>query len=156
MITENILYTIHMKTTKKPPNKPFHISHIRVRYGETDRMGVLHHSVYPLYFEEARTDLLRKSGMSYKDIEDNGIILPVHDLSITYYHPAFYDEVLSVKATLEKIQGVRLIFSYMVTNSNKDKVVSASTTLVFTDAKTFRPIRPPENIAQIMINIPGG
>ncbi len=142
-----------MKTTKKFPNKPSHVSHIRVRYGETDRMGVLHHSVYPLYFEEARTDLLRKSGMSYKELEESGIILPVHDLSITYYHPAYYDDVLSVRVTLEKIEGVRLFFSYLVTNERQDKVAAASTVLVFTDARSFRPVRPSEDIVRLMMDI---
>ncbi len=134
-------------------HKPVHVSHIRVRYGETDRMGVLHHSVYPLYFEEARTDLLRKSGMSYKDLEDSGIILPLRDLSVTYYYPAYYDDTLAVKVTLEEIRGVRLIFSYEVTNEKNTRVATATTTLIFTDAKTFRPIRPPAEILRMMTGI---
>ncbi|HHJ09438.1 MAG TPA: acyl-CoA thioesterase [Bacteroidetes bacterium] len=142
-----------MNSPKKINQKPTHISYIRVRYGETDRMGVLHHSVYPLYFEEARTDLLRKSEMSYKDLEDSGIILPVRDLAVTYYHPAFYDDILAVKVTLEEIQGVRLNFSYEITNENNDKVAVATTSLVFTDAKTFKPIRPSEDIVRLMQGI---
>ena len=142
-----------MESSENRPDKPSHISYIRVRYGETDRMGVLHHSVYPLYLEEARTDLLRKSGMSYKDLEDNGIILPLRDLSVTCYHPAYYDDILAVKVTLEEIRGVRLNFSYEIFNEGNDKVATATTSLVFTDAKTFKPIRPPKDIVQLMLGI---
>ncbi len=145
-----------MNSLEKAKRKPTHITHIRVRYGETDRMGVLHHSVYPLYFEEARTDLLRKSKMSYKELEDSGIILPLRDLAITYYHPGYYDDILAVRVTLEEIRGVRLIFSYEVTNENKDKVAVATTTLIFTDAGTFKPIRPPADIVRLMLEIGNG
>lgn len=135
-------------------NKPTNVSYIRVRYGETDRMGILHHSIYPLYFEEARTDLLRKSGKSYKELEDSGIILPVRDITITYYHPAYYDDVLAVKVTLEEISGVRLNFSYEITNEENIRVATATTSLIFTDAKTFRPVRPSAELIRLMTEIP--
>ncbi len=134
-------------------DKPTHISRIRVRYGETDRMGVLHHSVYPLYLEEARTDLMRRSKITYKELEDSGIIFPVRDIHITFLHPAFYDDIISVKVTLEEIRGVRILFSYVLTNEEGTKVAEATTELIFTDAKTFRPIRPPEEIVKMLTEI---
>ncbi len=133
--------------------KPTHVSRIRVRYGETDRMGVLHHSVYPLYLEEARTDLMRRSQITYKQLEDSGIIFPVRDLHITFLHPAFYDDIISVKVTLEEIRGVRIRFSYELTNEEGRKVAEATTELIFTDGKTFRPIRPPKEVVEMLTNI---
>jgi acyl-CoA thioester hydrolase len=134
-------------------HKPIHISHIRVRYGETDRMGVLHHSVYPLYLEEARTDLMRRSEITYKELEDSGIIFPVRNINITFFYPAFYDEVIDIKVTLEEIRGPRIIFSYELTNQEGKQVATATTELAFTSGKTFRPIRPPQKIVKMLMNI---
>ncbi len=134
-------------------NKPTHVSRIRVRYGETDRMGVLHHSVYALYLEEARTDLMRRSEITYKQLEDSGIIFPVRSLNITFLFPAFYDDVISVKVTLEEIQGVRIRFSYDLTNEDGKQIATATTELIFTDGKTFRPIRPPHRIVEMLTEI---
>ena len=134
-------------------NKPTHISRIRVRYGETDRMGVLHHSVYPLYLEEARTDLMRRSQITYKQLEDSGIIFPVRNINITFLHPAFYDDIISVKVTLEEIRGPRINFSYELTNEEGEKIATATTELVFTDGRSFKPIRPPQKIVEMLTNI---
>ncbi len=133
--------------------KPTHISRIRVRYGETDRMGVLHHSVYPLYLEEARTDLMRRSEITYKQLEDSGIIFPVRNINITFLYPAYYDDIISVKVTMEEIRGPRILFSYDLTNEEGKQVATATTELIFTDGKTFRPIRPPQRIVEMLMNI---
>lgn len=122
---------------------------IRVRYGETDRMGYLHHSVYPLYFEEGRTELLRSLGMDYKQMEDNGILLPVRNLSITYYYPAFYDDILTVKTELKKMPTAKIIFDYLVVKDDK-KLCEAQTTLVFVDSVDRKPVRPPETFVSIL------
>lgn len=122
---------------------------IRVRYGETDRMGYLHHSVYPLYFEEGRTELLRSLGMDYKQMEDNGILLPVRNLSITYYYPAFYDDILTVRTVLNKIPTAKIIFDYEVIRE-ETKLCEAQTTLVFVDSVDRKPVRPPEEFLSIL------
>lgn len=116
---------------------------IRVRYGETDRMGYLHHSVYPLYFEEGRTELMRNIGMDYKQMEDSGILLPVRNLSITYYYPAFYDDILTIKTELRKMPTAKIIFDYIAQRGDK-KLCEAQTTLVFVDSVNRKPVRPPE------------
>ncbi len=138
---------------EKENPKPTHTSHIRVRYGETDRMGVLHHSVYPLYLEEARTDLMRRSEITYKELEDSGIIFPVRNINITFLYPAYYDDIIAVKVTLEEIRGPRIIFSYDLTNEEGKQVATATTELIFTDGKSFRPIRPPEKIVRMLTHI---
>ena len=122
---------------------------IRVRYGETDRMGYLHHSVYPLYFEEGRTELLRSLGMDYKQMEDSGILLPVRNLSITYFQPAFYDDILTVKTELRNLPSVKIVFDYSVLRMS-EKLCEAQTTLVFVDSETRSPVRPPKDFLSIL------
>ncbi len=116
---------------------------IRVRYGEVDRMGYLHHGNYALYFEEGRTELLRRFGLSYRKMEDDGILLPVREMNIKYIKPVLYDEEVIVKTTLINKPGVKLEFEYSMYTIFGDVISEASTTLVFTDAKTRKVIRAP-------------
>lgn len=129
-----------------------HSLKIRVRYGETDRMGVVHHSSYVLYLEEARTAMLRDRGYSYKQLEDSGIILPVYELELKYLRPAYYDEVLTVETTVEQLSGVRIIFGYRILNQDGSLLATARATLVFTDSKTFKPVRPPAVMRELFGN----
>ena len=118
---------------------------VRVRYNETDRMGYLHHGVYPAYFEIGRTEMLRSLGMTYREMEDDGIVLPVSDLKIQYLSPAFYDDVLTVTTILRHKPGVRLIFEYEIINETGILVCKGESTLVFVNAKTRKPTRAPEH-----------
>jgi acyl-CoA thioester hydrolase len=85
---------------------------IRVRYAETDRMGLLHHANYIVYFEQGRTELLRKRGLSYKDVEDAGHFLVIVDLSCKYKRPARYDDVLTLRTTVSRITHVKIVHTY--------------------------------------------
>ncbi len=116
---------------------------IRVRYAETDTMGILHHAVYPIYFEEGRTELMRNYGTSYDAMEKSGVILPVYNVNVNYSHPAYYDDLLSLKTTMAEIKGVRLRFSYELYNEKEILLATGEVTLIFTDAKSFKPVRPP-------------
>src|SRR5438552_18319835 len=80
---------------------------IRVRYAETDRMGLLHHANYLVYFEQARTELLRGAGFSYRDLEDQGFLLVLTKVDVRYRRPAFYDDVLMIRVTVVKTTAVR-------------------------------------------------
>jgi acyl-CoA thioester hydrolase len=117
---------------------------VRVRYGESDRMGYVYYGNYPLYYEVGRTEMLRTLGLTYKDMEDSGIILPVISLQVHYLAPAFYDDLLTVKTYLKEIPSVRIRFDYEVYNAAGEKLNYGDTTLVFSDAKTRRPCRPPQ------------
>ncbi len=117
---------------------------VRVRYGETDRMGYVHHASYLLYFEVGRTEMLRSQGMTYKDMEDSGTLMPLRDAQIEYMQPALYDEELTITTTVREVPGVRMKFFYGILNSNGELVCKGTTTLVFVDAKTRQPTRPPE------------
>jgi acyl-CoA thioester hydrolase len=87
---------------------------IRVRYAETDRMGLLHHANYLVYFEQARTELLRSNGLSYKDLEDQGYLLVLTKIEVRYRWPARYDDLLNVKTTVMRTTTVRIDHRYEV------------------------------------------
>jgi acyl-CoA thioester hydrolase len=87
---------------------------IRVRYAETDRMGLLHHANYLVYFEQARTELLRSHGLSYKDLEDQGYLLVLTKIEVRYRWPARYDDVLTIKTTVMRTTSVRIDHRYEV------------------------------------------
>lgn len=119
---------------------------IRVRYGETDQMGVVYHGNYPLYLEMGRIEWLRKLGISYKDMEENGVMLPVISLNINYKKSAVYDDIINVKTQLKNRPTAKIEFEYEITNEKGDVLTLASTTLVFIDKKTNRPIKAPQYI----------
>lgn len=122
---------------------------IRVRYGETDQMGVVYHGNYALYLEMGRIEWLRKLGVSYKKMEDTGIMLPVVSLSINYKKSAGYDDVINVKTQLKNKPTAKIEFEYEITNESGEILTTASTTLVFVDMKTNRPTRAPQYILDL-------
>jgi len=87
---------------------------IRVRYAETDRMGLLHHANYLVYFEQARTELLRTRGVAYKDLEDQGYFLVIVKAEVKYKSPAHYDDVLTIRTTVTRTTPIRLEHRYEV------------------------------------------
>lgn len=111
-----------------------HDSHIRVRYAETDRMGLLHHANYLVYFEQARTDLLRQLGRTYKDLEDQGFFLVVTKVEVRYKRPAHYDDVLTVRTTVTRTSPVRLEHMYEVFTPDGHLCCEGSSTLACVDA----------------------
>lgn len=121
---------------------------IRVRYGETDQMGVVHHGNYALYLEMGRTEWLRKKGISYKHMEDNGIMLPVISMNLKFKKSALYDDVIKVKTILPKSPSVKIEFEYEIYNDSGDILVTANTVLAFIDMKTKRPIKCPDYILE--------
>ena len=86
----------------------------RAQYYETDQMGVVHHSNYIRWFEEARVDLLRQFGIDYRDMEKRGIIIPVVDMQCSYLTSVRYDDIVEIRLALTKYTGVRMFFSYEV------------------------------------------
>ena len=87
---------------------------IRVRYAETDRMGLLHHANYIVYFEMGRTELLRERGISYRDIEDSGHLLVVIEVGCKFKRPAYYDDLLTLRTTVERVTHVKIVHRYEV------------------------------------------
>ena len=126
---------------------------VRVRYSETDQMGVVYHGSYIPYFEIGRVEWLRKLGVSYKTMEQNGIALPIVSMHINYKKPARYDEVLTVKTTLKKHASVKIEFDCEIENEQGELLTTAHFILVFVDIKTGRPISPPDYIKEILKTI---
>ena len=114
----------------------------RVRYSETDQMQYAYHGNYPQYFEMGRIEWLRNLGISYKKMEEDGIMLPVINLNINFLKPAKYDNLLTLKTTLHSKPSAKIIFNYELFFGN-DLITTASSTLVFVNMKTNRPTRPP-------------
>ena len=122
---------------------------VRVRYAETDQMGYVYYGNYATYFEVARVELLRSVGFTYKKLEEEGIMLPVFEFSIKYFKPAFYDDLLTIKTTLEYNDGARIRFHYEIFNESGSLLNKAETTLVFIDRRTNRPTIMPAKMKSL-------
>ncbi|WP_115462039.1 acyl-CoA thioesterase [Winogradskyella aurantiaca] len=117
---------------------------IRVRYGETDQMGVVYHANYAQYFEVGRTEWLRQFGMTYRQMEETGIMLPVISLNINYKNSARYDDVLKVKTRLKAIPKASIEFEYELLNEDGNSLATGATVLAFIDMERNRPTRCPK------------
>ena len=121
-----------------------HTTKLRVRYGETDQMGYCYYGNYASYFEVGRVEAMRSLGMSYRSLEEAGIMLPVSHFEVDYLSPALYDDELKVTTVISGVKGPRLFFDYTIENEQNQLVAKAKTTLVFVAKSTMRPIAPPE------------
>ncbi len=131
----------------------YHQTEFRVRYSETDQMRVVYHGNYAQYFEVGRVEWLRKKGVSYKWMEENGIMLPVVSLTMNYKKPARYDELLTLKTILKKQTTVKIEFDYELYNESGELLTTGNSILVFVDIKTGRPIAPPTYIFELLNRI---
>ncbi|MBQ4914893.1 acyl-CoA thioesterase [Maribacter sp. MMG018] len=120
----------------------------RVRYGETDQMGIVYYGNYAQYLEMGRVEWLRALGVSYKDMEEKGVMLPVVSLQIKYFNPARYDDLITVRTSLKKIPSVRIEFDYTILNEKGEVLVEANTVLAFMDSERKKPIKCPDYILE--------
>ncbi|TVZ22783.1 acyl-CoA thioester hydrolase [Dokdonia sp. Hel_I_63] len=125
-----------------------HITFVKVRYSETDQMGFVHHSNYAQYLEIARLEWLEQLGISYKWMEENGVMLPVYNLNTTFKKSALFDDRLKIETSLRNIPTVRIMFDYKVYNQKEELLTVASTELIFMNTKTGRPMRCPKYILE--------
>ena len=124
--------------------------YVRVRYSETDKMGYCYYGNYASFLEIGRVESLRSLGISYKSLEDNGIMLPVSEFQIKYFSPAYYDDMLLIETKITAIEGVRIYFDYFIYNDNQKLIASAMTILVFIDAISKKPVPPPKELLSII------
>ncbi|SHG24650.1 acyl-CoA thioesterase [Flagellimonas flava] len=120
----------------------------RVRYGETDQMGVVYHGNYAQYLEMGRIEWLRALGVSYRSMEENGIMLPVISLQIDYKKSALFDDLLTVETSIKKQPMVRIEFDYKIYNQNQELIAEAKTVLAFMDKVKNKPTRCPDYILE--------
>ena len=123
-------------------------TNVRVRYGETDQMGVVYHGNYASYFEISRTEWLRNLGVTYKELENKGIMLPVISLFFNFIKSAKYDDVLTINVILKKKPLVKIEFDYEIYNQKKEKISTGNSVLAFMDMKTNKPLRCPNYILE--------
>ncbi|AMD85532.1 acyl-CoA thioester hydrolase [Capnocytophaga haemolytica] len=123
---------------------------LRTRYAETDQMGVVYYGNYPQYLELGRVEWLRDIGFTYKEMEAEGVMMPVVSLQIHYKKPALYDEVITIRTKLKSLPTTKIEFDYEILNAQGELISTANTVLVFVDAKTFRPIRCPEKVLKMI------
>ena len=119
---------------------------VRVRYSETDQMGVVYHGNYAAYFEMGRVEWLRNMGVSYKWMEDNGVMLPVVSLTMNYKKPARYDDLITVRTIFKSPTSVKIEFDYEIYNEKQELLTIANSVLVFVDMKIGRPMLPPDYV----------
>jgi len=119
---------------------------LRVRYGETDQMGYVYYGNYALYYEVGRVDALRTIGMTYRELEEDGVMMPVLKMECEYVKAAKYDELLTIKVIIKELPGIRMPFFYEVYNEAGELVNKGSTTLVFINMSTNKPVRCPEKL----------
>ncbi len=127
-----------------------HNTKLRVRYGETDQMGYCYYGNYAQYFEVGRVEAMRQVGMSYKELERQGVMLPVSEFQVKYLTPALYDDELTVITKITKLKGVRLYFEYEIFNEQKELVCKASTVLVFVSKDTMKPMPPSDQFMSLI------
>jgi len=118
----------------------------RVRYAETDQMGVVYHGNYAQYLEMGRVEWLRQYGISYKSMEEKGVMLPVISLQMNFKKSAIYDDLLTVETKLKKTPSVKIEFEFKIFNEAKELLVEAEVVLAFIDMHTNRPIKCPEYV----------
>ncbi|MDE5852909.1 MAG: acyl-CoA thioesterase [Oscillospiraceae bacterium] len=114
-------------------------SKVTVRYAETDRMSITHHSVYFIWFEEARSMWVKSSGLSYSEIEKRGIMMPIVDLSCHYYGTSDYMDELSIVTSMTKLTAAKICFEYIIYKENS-LITKGASVHAWVDAKTFKPI----------------
>ena len=131
----------------------FHEFKVRVRYAETDQMGVVYHGNYAQYFEMGRVEWLRNLGLSYSVMEKQGVMLPVVSLSLNYKKPARYDDLLTVRTIFKKQESVKIEFDYEIYNEAGQLLTIGNSVLVFVDMKTGRPVLPPEYVRDAINSI---
>ena len=111
-------------------------------------MGVVYHGNYAQYFEIGRTELLRSTGITYKYMENNGVMLPVISLSANFKKSALYDDEITITTTLKKTPNVKIEFDYEIINQNNKLICTGNTILAFVNMKTKKPIRCPQYVLE--------
>jgi acyl-CoA thioester hydrolase len=128
----------------------YHQSFVRVRYAETDQMGFVYYGHYATYFEVARVEAMKALGISYRSLEEAGILMPVTAYSIQYKKPGRYDELLRIETRIDTLPSLRIRFQYTTFNENNELLNQAETELVFIDKVKNRPVKAPTSLLEAL------
>jgi acyl-CoA thioester hydrolase len=123
---------------------------LRVRYVETDKMGFVYHGHYATYYEVGRVEMFRAFGFPYKELEENGIMMPIFEQTVRFKQPSHYDDLLTIRSIVETLPDTRMIVKGEIINSAEKIINSSLTTLVFVNIQTLRPTRCPSHLIEIL------
>ncbi len=126
---------------------------ITVRYAETDQMGIVHHSVYPIWYEAARTEAIKKIGMNYSTLERNGVMLPLVELNCKYNVPAEYEDILTIMVEIAKLTPARIVFHYQIFKDGIEKPINTGSTIHAWVGKDLKPINLKKQYPEIFEKI---
>ncbi len=126
-----------------------HTTRIRVRYRDTDQMGIVYHGVYLEYFETGRTEFLRDAGMAYSSIEETGVMLPVLEAALQMKRSARYDDLLTVRSIIRTMPTARLRIEYELYRE-EELLVTGHTIHAFVSSDTMKPVRPPKEFLRVL------
>lgn len=125
-----------------------HTTKLRVRYGETDQMGYMYYGNYAEFYEVGRVEMLRSLGMTYRSMEESGIMMPVLEMKCKYLKPARYDEEIRIRVIMDKMPGVKIHFRYELYNEHDELIHTGETLLVFVNMLTNRPCMAPSDFME--------
>lgn len=128
---------------------------ITVRYAETDQMGIVHHSVYPIWYEAARTEAIKKIGITYSALEKNGIMTPLVELNCKYISPAKYEDILTIKVEISKLTPARIVFHYEVFKQGEEKPINIGNTVHAWVGRDLKPINLRKQFPEIFEKVSG-
>lgn len=127
---------------------------LRVRYAETDQMGYAHHSNYLVWCEQARTDHMRDLGVGYRELEENGLLLPVVDAKLRYKAAARYDDLLTVSCWVREVSSRRVIFGYAVRRAADDRLLATAQTSLMALGSDHERTTIPETVRETLVVVP--
>lgn len=123
---------------------------IRVRYGETDQMGIVNNAVYAAWFEVGRTEMFCELQFPYSEMEKRGLLLPLAELNVRYHSPAYYEDLLTITTSIDEMPAAKIRINYSITNQKGKLLASGYTIHAFMDAQTRRPFRIPGFLKDIL------
>ena len=119
-------------------------THVRVRYGETDQMGFVYYGNYALYFEVGRAEAMRKLGMTYREMEEKGVYMPIAQMNVKYLKPGRYDDLLTIRTIVSQVPTSRMVFDYEIYNEEGILLCKGNTVLAFIKYSNHRPCPAPD------------
>ena len=131
------------------PTLPQTTCTVRVRYAETDGMGIVYYANYLTWFEVGRSDLLRQLGASYRELENKRIFLPVIEAHCQYLRPAHYDDVIEIRTTASRLSRVRIHFEYEISRPDDAMVLASGSTVHVATNSAGKPCRLPDDVVEL-------
>lgn len=122
----------------------------RVRYADTDQMGVMYYGNYARLYEIGRSEMIRESGMAYRELEESGVVMPVYSVEARYLSSLTYDELVTIETTVRELPAARMTFHHRIFSQEGKLAHEATVVLVFLDAGSNRPVRAPAKLLSLL------